>query len=122
MDVWLLMAAVGVAPWLLLMGLLWARRGISPRRLVWPDLSSVTSADVAREKLLAPRMAANKMFYGPVLAVGVVGGGLLLSDGEPLGVALLVGLATPSVLALVATLRAYLVVRKLEAHGVDADE
>jgi hypothetical protein len=113
MGVWVAMVVLGIAPTLALMALLWLRRGVSPKRLVWPDLSSVRSAQAARQKLLEPRMAANKMFYGPMLAVGVAAGGLLVSDGSPWGLALLIALATPSLLSFIATARAYLVVRRL---------
>jgi len=110
---WFLWGFAGVIPWLAFFVFAWLSRGYSPRRLIWPDLSRVESADEAQERLLAPRMNADKMFYGPMLAGGLVGGALVTAEVGAGGLAFVTCLSTPPLLSLIATTRVYLLVRDL---------
>jgi hypothetical protein len=110
---WTLWGLVGVLPWLAFFVFVWLGWGYSTRRLVWPELSYVESASDAQERLLAPRMNANKTFYGPMLASALVGGALVSAELGPVGLAIVTCLATPPLLSLVATARVYLLVREL---------
>ena len=110
---WTLWGLAGVLPWLAFFGFVWLSRGTSPRRLIWPDLSLVKSAAEAEDRLLAPRMSANRMFYGPMLAAALAGGAFVAAEMGLVGLAVVTFLATPPLLSLVATARAYFLVREL---------
>jgi hypothetical protein len=113
MIVWPLAVAAGTVPWVVCLALLWTWRGISLRRLLWPPLAERASAQVAEERLLAPRAQANRLFYLPLLVIAVVAAAAATAAGYAWGPALFSFLGTPSLLSLAATLRAYMLVRNL---------
>lgn len=110
---WLFWEIVGLLPWLAFFAWAWAVRGLSPERLIWPDLPRLAHADEADDRLLKPRMTANRRFYGPWLVLGAIGSAIAISELGPIGIVFLTCAMTPPLLSAIATLRAWLEVRRL---------
>jgi hypothetical protein len=101
---WIAAAFVGTAGVLAMFGLAWMR-GVSPRRLAWQDLSLVRKPDQAEREVLRSHIKSSLKIYLPILAGAVIVGGLMLADGMPFGLAVLICFGVPPLLALVRAAR-----------------
>jgi hypothetical protein len=96
-----LLGACGVG----LVFLLASLKGISPRRLAWQDLSRVRKPDADERHILRGHVRRSLTIYVPVLIGAVVVSGLMIADGMPLGLAVLICFGVPPSLALVRAVR-----------------
>ena len=101
---WVIAGLAGVLGVAALFGLAWLR-GISPRRLVWPDLARVRPPDADEREILLSNIQTSLRLYLPMLLAALGLGGLLVIGGEPMGLTLLICFGVPPVLAVVRTLR-----------------
>ncbi len=104
MDSWLLAALVGFMG----VGLVFwfaSMKGISPRRLAWQDFSQVRRPSDEERVVLRSYVKKSLTIYLPVLAGAVIVSALMIADGMPFGLAVLIGFGTPPVLAVIRAVR-----------------
>lgn len=105
MNEWVAAAFIGVSAVVLTFGFAWMR-GVSPRRLVWQDLSRVRVPNGAERDLVRSHVAKSLRIYGPVLIGALLLSGYLIAvQGEPLGLAVLICFGVPALLAVVRAVR-----------------
>ena len=109
MNDWILAALVGCFG----VGLVFffaSMKGISPRRLAWQDLSRVRRPSEEERVTLRSYVKKSLTIYVPVFIAALVVSGLMIADGMPFGLAVLICFGTPPLLALI---RAFRVLRFL---------
>ena len=80
-------------------------KGISPRRLVWQDLTRVRKPDEEERAVLRSYVKKSLTIYVPVLIAAIVVSALMIAEGMPFGLAVLICFGTPPLLALVRAVR-----------------
>lgn len=104
MSSWIGAALAGALAVGALLGLAWMR-GISPRRLVWQDLTNVRPPSPVEQEFIRNQVRRSLVLYLPLLLGAILFGGLLAFNGDPLGLAVMVAFGIPPVLALVRGVR-----------------
>ncbi|MGE0056480.1 MAG: hypothetical protein AB7P33_07560 [Dehalococcoidia bacterium] len=104
MSDWIIAAIIGLGGVAALFGIA-SMYGYTPRRLAWQDLSRVERPNDYEREMLRFHIKKSMKVYLPILLGAVVVGGVMIADGTPFGVTVLICFGTPPLLAIVRAVR-----------------